>query len=59
MKQYRIYCLDEEGRFQKVNEITASSDAEALMRAHALGHPGNCEVWAGNRLVGKVMAQSA
>jgi hypothetical protein len=59
MRQYRIYCLNEEGRFHKVEEISASNDAEALARAHALKHPGECEVWSGNRLVGKVAAQLA
>ena len=59
MQQYRIYCLNDEGRFKKVKEIEASSDAEAIAHACSLDHDGECEVWAGNRLVGRVAAQSA
>jgi hypothetical protein len=57
--QYRIYCLNVEGRFHKVEEIEASSDAEALERARSLGHSGECEIWEGNRLVAKLQSQSA
>jgi hypothetical protein len=59
MHQYRIYCLNHEGRFHKVEEIEASSDAEALNRARELHHSGECEVWKDDRLVGKVPAHSA
>lgn len=59
MREYRIYCLNDEGRFCKVEEIRASSDAEALGRARVLDHDGECEVWERGRLVGKVAAQSA
>ena len=52
MNQYRIYCLNDEGRFSKVEEIEAASDAEALASARATGQSGSCEVWQGNRLVG-------
>ena len=58
MKQYRIYCLNEEGRFHKVEETSASNDAEALAHARALHHDGECEIWSGNRLVGKVEAHA-
>jgi hypothetical protein len=54
MSQYRIYCLDEEGRFSKVKEIEASADTEALAQARALNHPGTCEVWERARVVGTV-----
>jgi hypothetical protein len=59
MKQYRIYCLNEEGRFHKVEEITASNDAEAVARARTLGHDGECEIWNGDRLVGRLGVPSA
>lgn len=54
MIQYRIYCLNEEGRFQKVKEIEASSDAEALAHARSLEHSAECEVWTKSRFVGRV-----
>jgi hypothetical protein len=58
MLQYRIYCLDDEGRFRKVEEVEASGDADALERARALGHSGECEVWRGSRLVGRIEPQT-
>lgn len=59
MIQYRIYCLSDEGRFQKVKEIEASSDSEALAHARLLQHSGECEVWRGSRLVGRVEPAAA
>jgi hypothetical protein len=58
MLQYRIYCLTGEGRFHKVQEIRASDDAEALERARSLGHFGDCEIWQGRRLVGRLELQT-
>ena len=58
MQQYRIYCLNDEGRFSKAEEIEAASDGEALARARALHHHGICEVWTGKRLVGTIEAYS-
>src|SRR3954447_25405130 len=58
MFEYRIYCLNIEGRFSKVSEVVAAGDAEALARARELRHSGGCEVWQGNRLVGTVEAHS-
>jgi hypothetical protein len=57
MHQYRIYCLNETGRFSKVEEIEAADDSEALNCARALHHHGVCEVWRGRRLVGTIGAQ--
>ena len=59
MKQYRIYCLNNEGRFSKVREIEAQSDDEALALAREMQQNYACEVWQRHRLVGKVVAQSA
>jgi hypothetical protein len=59
MHQYRIYCLNDEGRFHTVEEITACNDAEALARANKLDHAGECEIWRGDRLIGRIAAQSA
>jgi len=56
MLQYRIYCLNEEGRFSKAEEIEATSDGEALAHARSLHHLGICEVWQSARLVGTIPA---
>lgn len=58
MLQYRIYCLNEEGRFSKAEEIEAGSDGEALAYARALHHHGICEVWQSRRLVATIPAQA-
>lgn len=54
MHQYRIYCLGEGGGFRKVKEIEATGDAEAVGVARSLKHPGECEVWRGDRLIARV-----
>lgn len=56
MTEYRIYCLNDEGGFAKSEEIEAPSDEEALAYARNLHHGGECEVWAGGRLVGRIEA---
>lgn len=58
MKQYRIYCLGDEGGFRKVREVEAEGDAAALACARSLKHSGTCEVWTGDRLVGTIPAPS-
>lgn len=58
MPQYRIYCLNQEGRFSKAFDVEAADDAAALAEARALDHPNDCEVWNGGRLVGTVPGTS-
>jgi hypothetical protein len=58
MLEYRIYCLDDEGKFSKIEEMKAANDAEALAYARALNHDSICEVWSGTRLVGKIGRRS-
>jgi hypothetical protein len=54
MSLYRIYCLNEGGRFSSAREIEADSDADAIARARELKHAFNCELWNGDRLVARV-----
>jgi len=58
MQQYRIYCLNDEGRFSKAEEIEAANDGEAMAQARALHHDGICEVWQAGRLVGIIEASA-
>ena len=51
MSEYRLYCLDDKGRFTKVHEIEASDDEDALAKARAMKLPMVCELWNRNRLV--------
>lgn len=45
VRQYRLYCLNEHGRFSKSHEIEANSDDEAIHAARAMKLPVKCEVW--------------
>jgi hypothetical protein len=58
MFEYRIYCLDHEGRISKVHEVEADDDAAALAQARALNHSGACDVWNRDRFVGRVAGQA-
>jgi hypothetical protein len=53
MPDYRLYCLDREGKISFAENIAARSDEEALRKAHDMKlHALRCEVWEGRRLVG-------
>lgn len=52
MSEYRIYCLNGNGRISFAEEIVANSDKEAVAKAHDMKrHTLKCEVWAGRRLI--------
>jgi len=59
MPDYRVYCLDREGRSVEVQDITASTDEEAIRQARALRGLRQCEVWRGHHLVAKISDFSA
>lgn len=54
MSEYRLYCLDDRGRFTKSHEIEAKDDDDALAKAKAMKLPVVCELWTRNRLVKKL-----
>jgi len=54
MQEYRVYCLNREGRSVETKEIQAASDEEAVINAQALSGLSHCEVWRGHHLVAKV-----
>lgn len=51
MPDYRLYCLQGNGKFAAVHEIEADDDADALLKAKALNLPGRCELWRRGRMV--------
>ena len=57
MAEYRLYCLNDAGRFTRVHEIKANNDAEALARARAMKLPTKCELWEGRRKVATLEPQ--
>lgn len=56
MPEYRLYCLNEHGRFTRSHEINASDDADALAKARAMRLPVFCELWNRDRIVAKLPA---
>jgi hypothetical protein len=52
MSDYRLYCLDGSGRFNKSHEIRAANDGEALARKMKL--PVKCELWDKARMVAEL-----
>ena len=56
MPQYRLYCLNDQGRFTKSHEINASDDADAVEKARAMKLAVVCELWNHERIVAKLPA---
>ena len=56
MPTYRLYRLDEAGKFGTGEAMDASDDYDAMDKARAVGHAFNCEVWLARRLIGRVVA---
>ena len=54
MAQYRLYCLADDGRFTKAEEITAMNGEDALTQARAMKIPARCELWNRHRKVAVV-----
>ena len=57
MLTYRVYCLDGAGKVWAAEWIEADSDSAALDAARRFAGAVHCEVWRGERLVGKVEPQ--
>ena len=54
MPAYRVYCLDGAGKVWAAEWIEAADDAAALQSARGFDKAVRCEVWQGQRLVGRV-----
>jgi hypothetical protein len=54
MSEYRLYCLNEHGKFAKAHDIEAASDDDAIDRARAMKLPVPRELWNRDRLVAKL-----
>ncbi len=53
MAEYKLYCLDANGRISLAEWFQADSDEDAVRIAHELKPDARrCEVWAEGRLVG-------
>lgn len=54
MGEYRLYCLNEHGKFAMSHELEAATDSEAVKRARSMKLPMKCELWNRNRLVAEL-----
>jgi hypothetical protein len=54
LSEYRLYCLNESGRFTKSHDIDARDDEEALAKARTMKLPVLCELWSRDRFVAKL-----
>ncbi|MFL6842177.1 MAG: hypothetical protein ACJ8D2_07010 [Sphingomicrobium sp.] len=58
MPDYRLDCLDGEGRISLADWIEAETDEEAIERARTMQHGARkCEIWQRRRLVKTLNAQ--
>ena len=54
MASYRVYCIDGSGSITSAHWLEAGDDDEAIALAEDANFGMKCEVWDGDRLVGKV-----
>ncbi len=54
MSAYRLYHIDGGGRFSAAEWIEAADDDAAIEAARALNKSIACELWQGQRFVGRV-----
>lgn len=54
MAEYRLYCLDGANKITSAEQITATSDEDAVMIARSMKLPMPCELWSRDRFVAKL-----
>lgn len=54
MPAYRVYCLDGAGKVWAAEWIEAEDDDTAIDAARLIKRAIKCEIWQGQRLVGRV-----
>ena len=59
MPAYRVYCLDGAGKVWAAEWVEAEDDSAALELARRFEEAVRCEVWHGQRLVGRVEPHSS
>jgi hypothetical protein len=54
LTKYRLYCLNDAGKFSKALDIDAGSDEDAIEYARELKLSVKCELWERGRMVAKL-----
>jgi hypothetical protein len=58
MPTYRLFKMDQFGKFASSEALDAFDDDEALKAVRDAGHSCDCEVWLLRRLVGRILTSS-
>jgi hypothetical protein len=56
LAEYKLYCLDREGRIERRVEFEADGDEAAIAHARAEFSGRSCELWSGARKVALIPA---
>jgi len=59
MAGYRIFRIGKQGHFVGVYEVSATSDADAMLQAHKLLDGLDLEVWHGTEKIGYLRSEEA
>ncbi|NNM77452.1 hypothetical protein HJG53_11095 [Sphingomonas sp. ID1715] len=51
MADYKLYCLDRNGRIARRHDIVAEDDAAAVAIGRKIDPAVSCELWSGSRKV--------
>jgi hypothetical protein len=54
MREYKLYCMGNDGRIEKRHDIYANDDLDALDRARELCAEYEIEIWQGSQLLTRV-----
>lgn len=54
MTNYRLYCLDGQGKITVAEWLEAADDAAAILAARGLGKPVSCELWLRDRMIERI-----
>lgn len=51
MAEYKLYCLDGQGRIHRRFDLVADDDSAAVAAARDMAPEHDCEIWSGTRKV--------
>ena len=54
MREYRLYCIGNDGRVENRHDVYENDDLGALDRARALCHAYDVEIWQDDQLITRV-----
>ena len=58
MADYKLYCLDRNGRITRRHDIVSEDDAAAIETGRTIAPTVSCELWSGTRKVALLPADA-